>query len=52
MLVPFVDLKQRYIDEKNELNKIFKYTISSGNLIGSDSVNIFEKNVSSYLGKK
>ena len=52
MLVPFVDLKQRYLDEKNELNKIFKSTISSGNLIGSNSVNIFEKNVSNYLGQK
>ena len=34
------------------MNKIFKSTISSGNLIGSNSVNIFEKNVSNYLGQK
>lgn len=52
MQVPFVDLKKRYLDEKNELIEIFKSTISSGNLIGSNEVSKFEKNISKLLGLK
>ena len=52
MLVPFVDLKKRYLDEKKELLEIFDKTISSGNLIGSNEVIKFEQNVSKLLGQK
>jgi len=52
MIVPFVDLKKRYLDEKKHLIKILDNVLKSGNLIGSKEVLSFEKNISNYLSKK
>ena len=50
--IGFVDLKQRYIEEKNELNEIINNTLSSGNLVISDDVKSFESDICEHLDKK
>lgn len=52
MIIPFVDLKQRYIDENKDLNKVINRVLASGNLIGSNDVLTFEQNICTLLGQK
>ena len=52
MKIEFIDLKARYKDEKNKLNKIFNKVLESGQLILSDENKNLEKNLSEYLNKK
>ena len=52
MKVPFIDLKKRYLNESKDLNLIINKILKSGNLIGSNDVNKFEKDISKFLNKK
>jgi len=52
MKVEFIDLKARYKDEKDQLNKIFNEVLESGQLILSDENKNLEKNISEYLNTK
>ena len=52
MKVPFIDLKKRYLDESKVLKLIINRILKSGNLIGSNDVSEFEKNISKFLNKK
>ncbi len=52
MKIPFVDLKHRYIEEKEELNSIINDVLSSGNLILSKEVTDLEETISKFLGVK
>ena len=38
MKIEFIDLKARYLDEKEQLNKIFNEVLESGQLILSDKI--------------
>lgn len=52
MKIPFIDLKKRYIQEQDQINKILNKVLKSGNLIGSNDVKTFEENISIFLKKK
>ena len=52
MKIEFIDLKARYLDEKEQLNKIFNEVLESGQLILSDKNTNLEKNLSELLKKK
>jgi len=52
MTIEFIDLKARYKDEKEQLNKIFNEVLESGQLILSDENRNLEKNISEYLDTK
>ena len=52
MNIPFVDLKQRYLEEKEDLNTIINDVLSSGNLILSGEVSELEENICQYLNVK
>ena len=52
MTIEFIDLKARYKDEKDQLNKIFNEVLESGQLILSDENKNLEKNISEYLNTK
>ena len=52
MTIEFIDLKARYKDEKDQLNKIFNEVLESGQLILSDKNKNLEKNISEYLNVK
>ena len=52
MKIKFIDLKARYLDEKEQLNKIFNEVLESGQLILSDKNTNLEKNLSELLKKK
>ena len=49
MKIEFIDLKARYLDEKEQLNKIFNEVLESGQLILSDKNTNLEKNLSELL---
>lgn len=51
-VVPFIDLKQRFLDEKQELLKIIEQVLSSGHLVMTPELENFEKDVSVYTGAK
>ena len=50
--VPFIDLKQRYIDEKDELLTIIEKTIEKGSLVLTNELKEFEEEISTYTGAK
>ena len=52
IIIPFVDLKQRFVDEKEELMSTIEKVLSSGNLVLTAELENFEKNVSEYTGAK
>lgn len=52
MKIPFVDLKKRYIEEKDELNIILNDVLSSGNLILSHDVSDLENTIAEFLDVK
>lgn len=52
MKIPFVDLKQRYVEEKKDLNLIINDVLSSGNLILSNEVTDLESEISNFLKVK
>ena len=52
MTVEFIDLKARYKDEKEQLNKIFNEVLESGQLILSEENKNLEQNISEYLNAK
>jgi len=52
MRVNFIDLKQRYIEEKNDLQKIINKTLKSGNLVLTPEIEEFEKKICKYVKSK
>jgi len=52
MKIPYVNLDKQYLQEKNQLKKIFDNVLSSGEYVGGRFVNEFEKNISKYCNTK
>lgn len=52
MKVNFIDLKQRYIEEKTDLLKCLKKTLKSGNLVLTPEIDEFENKICKYVGSK
>ncbi len=52
MKVPFIDLKLRYVEEKNELLKAINKVISKGHLVLTDEVRQFEEKVENFTNSK
>lgn len=50
--IPFIDLKREYKLIKPKINRAIDNVVMSGNFILGDEVEIFEKNISKYLGAK
>jgi len=50
--VPFIDLKQRYIEEKEEILGCVDRVLAKGHLILTEEVNEFEKMASEFIGVK
>ncbi len=50
--VPFINLGQQFINQKEELVSAFNRIMESGSFILRDDVNIFEKNMASFLNVK
>ena len=50
--VPFIDLKQRYLEEKDDLLKAIKRVVSKGHLVLTDEVKQFEERVEKYTNSK
>jgi len=50
--VPFIDLKQRYIEEKEELLHCVERVLESGHLVMTPELAEFENDVSIYTGAK
>ena len=52
MEIDFIDLKQRYIEEKQELLSIFDKVLKNGSLVLTDEVKKFENNICEYINSK
>ena len=52
MKVDLIDLKLRYIDEKEELLKILDKTLKKGNLVLTSELNEFENNICKFSNHK
>ena len=52
MKVEFVDLKQKYAEERDELLKCVDITLSSGSLILGDGLRNFEEKVEKFTGSR
>ena len=52
MKVPFIDLKTRFIEEKEELLSAVKKTLSSGSLVMTKELEEFEHEVQLYTKSK
>ena len=50
--VPFIDLKQRYLDEKKELLSIIENTLSKGSLVLTKELDDFENLIKIFTGSK
>ncbi len=50
--IELIDLKKRYLDEKNNLLKCFKKVLKNGTLVLTDEVKNFEENICNYTGSK
>ena len=50
--VPFVDLKQRYEAEKEEILKCVDRVLSKGHLVMTPELSNFEEEVCNYTGSK
>ncbi|HAA90931.1 MAG TPA: transcriptional regulator [Rhodospirillaceae bacterium] len=52
MQVPFVDLKARYQEERDQLMEIFDRVLSSGHLVMTPEIAEFEEEVQKYTGAR
>ena len=52
MKVGMIDLKQRYLEEKNLLNKSFNDVLKKGHLVLTEEVAQFENEICNYTGKR
>ena len=52
MEVPFIDLKLRYIEEKDEILKCIDNILEKGNLVLTPELEQFEKEVETFTGSK
>lgn len=52
MNVPFIDLKLRYQEEREEILRCVDTVLSQGHLIMTEEVDLFEREVASYIGSK
>lgn len=52
MHVPFIDLKQRYQEERDEILKCIDTVLTQGHLIMTEEVDLFEREAASYIGSK
>ena len=50
--VPFIDLKQRYEEEKTELLACVDRVLSKGHLVLTQEVSEFEEKAAKYVGTK
>ena len=50
--VPYIDLKQRFIDEKKHLLNIIENTLKKGTLVLTSELNDFERKISKFSGIK
>jgi dTDP-4-amino-4,6-dideoxygalactose transaminase len=50
--VPFIDLQQRFIEEREELMACVERVLSQGHLVMTQEVTDFEKHVTDYTGAK
>jgi len=50
--VPFIDLKQRFVDEREELLACVEATLAKGHLVLTPELNEFEKMVQDYTGAR
>ena len=52
MRIPFVNLKLQWKKEKKQLLKIINQTLESGNWVGGENIDKFEKNISKICDTK
>ena len=52
MHVPLIDLKQRYIEEKDDIINIIDKTLTKGNLVLTPEINDFENDICKFVGSK
>ena len=52
MNVPFIDLKLRYQEEREEILRCVDTVLSQGHLIMTEEVDLFEREAASYIGSK
>jgi dTDP-4-amino-4,6-dideoxygalactose transaminase len=52
ILVPFIDLKKRFLNEKKELMPIIEKTLEKGSLVLTDELYEFETMISNYTNSK
>lgn len=52
MTVPFIDLQQRYREEKDELIACVEKVLSRGDFIGGEAVGELERRIAAYSGTK
>ena len=50
--VPFIDLKQRFLDEKTEIMSIIETTLMRGSLVLTPELSEFEQQICDYTGSK
>ena len=50
--VPFIDLKQRFLDEKTEIMSIIETTLIKGSLVLTPELSEFEQQICDYTGSK
>ena len=50
--VPFIDLKQRFLDEKTEIMSIIENTLMRGSLVLTPELSEFEQQICDYTGSK
>tara|TARA_A100001011_G_C14297061_1_gene838938 strand:+ start:1324 stop:2424 length:1101 start_codon:yes stop_codon:yes gene_type:complete len=50
--IPYVSLQSQWIEEKKDLQNIFKEVMSSGEFVGGRYVNKFESQIAKYCGTK
>ena len=50
--VPFIDLQQRYEEEKEELLSCVERVLESGHLVMTPELGAFEEKVAGYVGIK
>jgi len=52
MHVPLIDLKQRYIEEKDDIINIIDQTLTKGNLVLTPEINDFENDICKFVGSQ
>ena len=51
-MISYINLKKQYLKEKKNLNIIFNQVLASGNYVGGEFIENFEKNISKYCKVK